>query len=419
MKKSKSFFIAIGMMSMVSISVGQRNMHQPKTWKHPLMIEKADMDMEKEYRQKMDAIMAVSDTSLLEGHRYRPAIVTTQSETGDSLYKYIYTYDDLGMDYGGNASLSEEQLVWDRNTQSWGNYLRLKRVLDENHKIIAGYTEASPGTDEWIPFARVTHQYDERGNKTDGMQANWTNNGWYDNYHYTVKYDEKDRKIEEYYENRFTSSSWQHTSLFTWEYGDNDNLIKEEMLQYVGGEYESTLLIEYEYDENGNRTALQQSQYGEKAARTEYAYDANNNKIKELNLLWVDSLELWRNIACYQYTYDSLDRMATGLLLRADSTGEQWDSIERFTYRYQYTAAGYGREGIFTERYNDSTELWEGFSEEWWYYNESGRGKLTQWPSVSPPKVGRATNPSRNRPIPIRTGNWSASFGKTLPGIPS
>lgn len=382
MKSAKTFFMAAILMAGVSVANGQNKFEPiPKHWQNG-WIEAEATPIEK---AEMNAVKTGIADSLLAEHPFRPAVVTTFNQLGDSLYRYEYFYDSLGMEYGGNTALSEIKYTWDKTSQKWVNTMRLTKVFDDKRQIVIGYTDNGK-EDGWEGWARVCQQYDENGNKVDWMQGNWTENGWYDNYHGVLTYDEQNRKIEESYENRFTGTEWVHTSKYTWKYNENGKLIENNMLSYQNGEYISMQLAEYEYDENGNETARQQSQYGTPTVRMESTYDENGNLVRYLDRRWNDSLQSWQDYTDSYFTYDTLNRTATGLLIRIDSLGNR-DSVERYVMTYNYMANGYGFERKHTDIYIDSLGEWSGYSEETWFYAEPGKGKMTAW-SLSVPTKG-------------------------------
>lgn len=176
MKSAKTFFMAAILMAGISVANGQNQFEPiPQHWQtgwieaEPTPMEKAEMK---------EAKSGLAD-SLLAKHPFRPAVATTFNQMGDSLYKYEYFYDPVGMEYGGNNALSEFKYTWDKTSQKWVNSMRLTKVFDDKRQIVIGYTDNGNG-DEWTSRSRVCQQYDENGNKIDWMQGNWTENGWYD-----------------------------------------------------------------------------------------------------------------------------------------------------------------------------------------------------------------------------------------------
>lgn len=381
MKSAKTLLMAATLIAGISFANGQNQFEPiPQHWQtgwieaEPTPMEKAEMK---------EAKSGLAD-SLLAKHPFRPAVATTFNQMGDSLYKYEYFYDPVGMEYGGNNALSEFKYTWDKTSQKWVNSMRLTKVFDDKRQIVIGYTDNGNG-DEWTSRSRVCQQYDENGNKIDWMQGNWTENGWYDNYHGKLAYDEHNRKIEETYENRFTSAEWVHTSKYTWKYDGNGHLIEHNMLSYLNGEYESMLLAEYEYNEDGKEITRQQSKFDTPTVRMESTYDEDGNLARYLSKQWNDSLKSWQDYTDSYFAYDSLNRLSSGLLIRIDSLGNR-DSVERYVMTYNYMANGYGFERKHTDMYNDSLGEWVGTAEETWFYAEPGKGKLTSWMLSVPTK---------------------------------
>lgn len=148
------------------------------------------------------------------------------------------------------------------------------------------------------------------------------------------------------------------------------------MLSYLNGEYESMLLAEYEYNEDGKEITRQQSKFGTPTVRMESTYDEDGNLARYLSKQWNDSLKSWQDYTDSYFAYDSLNRLSSGLLIRIDSLGNR-DSVERYVMTYNYMANGYGFERKHTDMYNDSLGEWVGTAEETWFYAEPGKGKLT------------------------------------------
>lgn len=381
MKSAKTLLMAATLIAGISFANGQNQFEPiPQHWQTGWIRPEAT-PLEKGVFDKGLSLFNTLD-STVETHYFRPSVVHTFSETGDSLYRYEYYYDSVGMEYGGNTSLTEIKYVWDGTT--WQKNMRITRVLDENRNIIIGYTD-NVVDNEWKPWARVSQQYDERGNRIDGMQANWTENGWFDNYHYKIKYDDQNRKIEEWYEMRTADIDWTHTSLFTWEYNEQGLLAKQEMKSVMSGNYITTLLLEFEYDEKGNETVRQQSGMDGFQIRIEQDYDEHGNLLRSLNRKWNDSTEAWMDNTDTYLTYDSLNRVSSGLLIHIDSLGNR-DSVERYVMTYNYMANGYGFERKATDVYNDSLLQWDAYTQETWFYAEPGKGKLTAWMLSAPTK---------------------------------
>lgn len=381
MKSAKTLLMAATLIAGISVANGQNKFEPiPQHWQTN-RIEPEATPLEKGAFNPSLELFSTLDSTAGE-HPFRPAVVHTFGQTGDSLYKYEYFYDPVGMEYGGNTSLTEIKYIWDGTT--WQKNMRITRVLDENRNIIMGYTDNAVDN-EWEPWARVSQQYDERGNRIDGMQANWTENGWFDNYHYKIKYDDQNHKIEEWYEMRTTDIDWTHTSLFSWEYNEQGLLTKQEMKSNMGGEYVTTLLLEFEYDENGNEIVRQQSQQDVLQTRIESTYDESGNLLRSLDKRWNDSTESWMDYTDTYLTYDSLNRVSTGLLIVVDSLGNR-DSSQRYTMTYNYMANGYGFERQSNDVYNDSLEQWDKYTQETWFYAEPGKGKLTSWMLSVPTK---------------------------------
>lgn len=389
MKSAKTFFMAAILMAGISVAKSQSASSMQteflkdagqKSWIKPesTPVEKGEFDISLSTFSSLD--------SLANLHPFRPAVIKTFNLLGDSLYKYEYFYDQYGMEYGGNNVLSEIMYIWNETTQKWQNSMRLIRVLNEKRQLVFGYNEQGSG-DQWTSRSRVSLKYDERGNRTEGTQASWTENGWFDNYRYKTEYDEQNRRISEIYDNRLSSPDWTQTSLWTWEYDQAGNLIKQEVQDYKNGNYTPRYLNEYEYDENGNETARQQSQFGKKKLRMESTYDDKGNLIKYLSFQYNDSTEDWQETSLSLYSYDTLSRSDFGLLLKMNDSTGIYDSVERFKMTYQGTAFGVPRkETKLTHIYNDTLAQWEVFAEQYWQYNREGNGNLTTYAFCVPIK---------------------------------
>ena len=139
------------------------------------------------------------------------------------------------------------------------------------------------------------------------------------------------------------------------------------------------------YDENGNEIVRQQSQQDVLQTRIESTYDESGNLLRSLDRRWNDSTESWMDYTDTYLTYDSLNRVSTGLLIVVDSLGNR-DSSQRYTMTYNYMANGYGFERQSNDVYNDSLEQWDKYTQETWFYAEPGKGKLTSWMLSVPTK---------------------------------
>ena len=169
MKSAKTFFMAAILMAGISVANGQNQFEPiPQHWQtgwieaEPTPMEKAEMK---------EAKSGLAD-SLLAKHPFRPAVATTFNQMGDSLYKYEYFYDPVGMEYGGNNALSEFKYTWDKTSQKWVNSMRLTKVFDNKRQIVIGYTDKTAGTTTTMANSPTTNTIEKSKRLTKtGSQA--------------------------------------------------------------------------------------------------------------------------------------------------------------------------------------------------------------------------------------------------------
>ncbi len=306
---------------------------------------------------------------------WRPEEVTSYTEKGDNLYKYIYYYDKNGTYYSKDQSQVRIYRTWNATDNCWDNRMRFKLIIDDRGDIVEGYTD-SGFKNQWNNYFLCRYTYDDNHNMLTAEQYSWYEDQWFATLKWENTYDASGRMLTQTYFNRpLGNEEWAKGSQHTWAYDEAGNLTHYDIAHWsdVSQKYSPYLSNDYTYDANGNMLTETREQYGTPTFLHIYSYDEKNNKLTYKDQKW-NGTE-WTDYMLIDYTYDEQNRETENIVKLWDN-GE-WQLHQKATSQYfalaeSQTLYDYDREqqkwqekSRYVKRYDEEGHLITVASDEW------------------------------------------------------
>ena len=172
-------------------------------------------------------------------------------------------------------------LNWDTSIADWAYTTRRSYLYSGSGKTIGDTTKHYINS-QWVNYALVTHAYDNKGNDTLAITANWDGFNW-------------------------VASSM---NIGTYTYTNSGKPLLVETYTVTGTNKKGNQKYEYAYDEAERQTNYMQYEWKNNTwvykSRTNQTYDAVGNKTLMESYSWSDNS--WIGSSKYEYSYDSSGR---------------------------------------------------------------------------------------------------------------
>ena len=220
----------------------------------------------------------------------------------DNSYKTAYTYDS------NNNQLSEENTFWDGN--AWENDSKFTSTYDaKNNKVTFVYQTGA--TSGWDNATKNIYSYDANDSLTGDILQNWDSAGWINFTQRLYTYDSNNIKIAMLYQ-LWSNPVWDDIAKSSYDYL-NGNLIGELFQNNTGTTYENYW-------------------------RSQFSYDANNNRTGERYQKWMTGN--WINMVSNENAFDTDNFMKNAVSKNFDETGVKITEGDSLVFHYHTTTTG-------------------------------------------------------------------------------
>jgi hypothetical protein len=288
----------------------------------------------------------------------------TVSPTGVKTYtaRTINTFDAIG------NVLTETNQTFTNN--SWTNNRITTNTYNASNQLLTSIAQMyDVGTSTWRNNSKIVNTYS--GNHiTENVEMLWSGsiNDWYENKRYSRTYNAQGKVLTQIYKNQTVNVS---NTIF--EYDNNQNETLMEYKQWQSNAWVNNNKIERTFDANSNKLTeinyfwnAGSYNYGQKLS---YTYDNMNRETEALTSNWNQQTNEWFGSTRKLSSYGS-----NGLTLVSNQgyygPQEGWKTISKNTY--SYNSSGWVSE-IVTENLNFGTLNFENFEKKAYTYNVNGK----------------------------------------------
>ena len=283
---------------------------------------------------------------------WRPSVVTSYTDKGANLFKYIYYYDNQGRFYSKDQSQVRVYQSWNATDGVWENKMRFKLIFDENNDIVEAFTDTG-FKQQWNNWYRIFYTYDSDHNMLTAEQQSWYEDGWYSTLKWENTYDEKGNLLTQTYYNRpLGSSEWTRGSQHTWQYDETGRITFYDLSHWseASQKYSPYITDEYVFDESGNLLTQKHSQNSTPSYIYTYTYNDKNNKVTFLHQTWKEND--WANYMFIDYIYDEQDRESQQISKLWN--GGEWELNRKTVFQYFAQA-----ESQTLSQYDSENDKWQ------------------------------------------------------------
>lgn len=335
-------------------------------------------------------LISIPVLSISQEFRFKPFLEITKNKTGQSCakekYKVKSRFEILSAFLKDNSienhRISGNSILKQKLDSTFTSYINFPDLrnkyyyfYDQDGRAITSISKDwNDSAKMYLNSSKLDISYDAKGNQTLRIVSNGTGLSWVNSFKTEFNFNTENKLISVlYYDWNTTKKQWEQSRKDEISYDTKGNATLVLFFDWnaTKNQWIASGKSELEYDTKGN-LVLQIFYFWDNqwqfAGREEFTYNAFNQELSFVSLLWDDVNADWFNFAKSTNVYNSMQLLINYTQYQWDDAAGQWTPIEKTDYTYDMN--GNMSNAIYSELDMSSQKWIPKFKEECSYNNQ-------------------------------------------------